>query len=382
VALSILVIGAENPRIRDLFRAAGPSAEVSYLNIRPMTRRPKIGALLKSFWWRRDSAGDNQATLYLPRRWKKFETAVAHWFIRRMFARVGKPDAIVFTWPQLAFIAERFPDVTRVYYCKDPFEYWSWGAEFIRPLETRLLNNVDAVFAIARALVEDFQSRTSAKIFYLPNAAGDSFISAPLPRPANLPAGKPIIGSVGQINATFDWKYVADLAATLPDVQLCFVGNVDESNSYERREIIKQLTTTPNIIWLGQQPHELLPAYIQHFDIAICLLKSGHFSDRRSPLRLYDYLAFDRPIITTDVREAHEHMPHLHIAASAQEAARVAREILAGEHPVDVAGRRRHIAANTWSTRAKELLDELQRVVSEKSGGDAMGKPMRAGMGV
>ena len=120
--------------------------------------------------------GSAHAKLLVPRRWNHVSASLSNWFCRKRFSQTGTPDVVVFTWPQLAYLAEKLCDVTRVYYCKDPFEHWTWGANYIRPFETRLLENVDAVFAVSRLMISDLGSRTRAKVFYLPNGFCDWFL--------------------------------------------------------------------------------------------------------------------------------------------------------------------------------------------------------------
>jgi len=335
MSLSILVIGSENPRIGDLFREVGRYAKVSYMN---------IGTT--------------------PGHYLSLSGASADSLRTTIFSQFGKPDVIVFTWPQLAFFAEKFPDITRVYYCKDPFEHWTcWKRQEIHELESRLLDNSDAVFAVSRLLAQDFCPRTRGKVFYLPNGVEESFLNAGrLSRPANLPADKPVLGSVGQINSTYDWQYITELAENLPEARLCFVGNISEEDPYWQLEIINKLNRMPNILFLDRQPHEQIPAYLQHFDISMCFLKVNDYADRRSPLRLYDYLTTEKPIISTPIREAYEHLPYIHTAESAKEAAAVARQVLAGQLPPDVTARRQYISGQTWAVRAEQLLVELLRL--------------------
>ena len=332
MSLSMLVIGVENPRVWDLFREVRRWATVAWMNIGPMPKRE------------------------LP-----LTGEAAEEVSRGILSKFGKLDVVVFTWPQLAVLAEKLPEVTRVYYCKDPFEHWTcWNREEIRELESRMLRACDAAFAVSRLLVEDFQPRARGKVFYLPNGVEESFLNTGnLPRPANLPGDRPILGSIGQINGTYDWDYIAELAANLPEARLCLVGNISESEPRWQREIAKHLTGIPNILFIDRQPHEQIPAYIRHFDILVCLLRAGEFSDRRSPLRLYDCLTTQRPIISTPIREALEHLPHVHIAGSAKEAAAKRGRIFAGEFPVDTVARRNYIERQTWGIRARQLLDEL-----------------------
>jgi hypothetical protein len=366
--LSLLVVGTENPRIRDFFSQVARYANVSYLDTSPIGRIPNPDQLSQSWRWRKRGKNPPEAHLLLPRRWREVSTDLAHWFCRRTFSNYGKVDAIVFTWPQLCFLAEKFPDITRVYYCKDPFEFWQWGPEFIRPLETRLLNNVDAVFAVSRLLTSDLAPRTPGKTFYLPNGFCDWFLpNQNLPRPIDLPTGKPIIGSVGQINRDYDWDYVSAIAAALPDVTLCFIGPLDEPDTQIERRIRRILTTTPNILWLGFRKYQQLPAYMRHCDILMNFLTADDFGNRRSPLRLYDYLTTDRPIISTGVTEAYEHQPHVHVAPGAPQAIQLIREILNGQHKPDMQSRRAYTQNQSWQVRAQEFLKELTPIISAKS---------------
>jgi glycosyltransferase involved in cell wall biosynthesis len=368
--LSILVVGSENPRIRDFFSQVARYANVSYLDTSPIGRIPNPDRLAQSWRWRKRGQNPPEAHLLLPRRWPEVSTDLTQWFCRRSFSQLGKADAIVFTWPQLCFLAEKFPDITRVYYCKDPFELWHWGPEFIRPLETRLLNNVDAVFAVSRLLTSDLAPRTPGKAFYLPNGFCDWFLpDKDLPRPADLPAGRPIIGSVGQINKDYDWEYISAIAAALPEVTICFIGPLDEPDAQAERRVHKILTTTPNILWLGWRKYQHLPAYMRHCDVLMNFLKADDLGNRRSPLRLYDYLTTDRPIISTGVTEAYEHEPHVHVAPEASQAVQLIREMLNGQHKPDMESRRAYATNHSWQVRAQEFLKELTPIITAKNRG-------------
>jgi hypothetical protein len=364
--LSILVIGTQNPRIRDFFSQVARYANVSYLDIEPIGRTPNLKQLLKSWRWSTGGDAIPQATLRVPRRWNHVSAFLSNWFCRKRFSRTGKPDVVVFTWPQLAFLAEKLSDITRVYYCKDPFEYWTWGAAFIRPFETRLLENVDAVFAVSRLIVSDLAPRTRARIFYLPNGFCDWFLANSSPRPTDLPTDKPLIGSVGDINRDYDWDYVQAIAKALPEVRFCFLGRIQDPAPQARREIMEIFRANPNLQWLGWRDYPLIPAYMRSFDILMNFLRADAFGDRRSPLRLYDYLTTDRPIISTAVREAQEHLPHIQIAKAPGDAIQLIREILAGGHSPDIPARRNYIASHSWHDRAKEFLAEVEKIVTAK----------------
>jgi len=358
---SIWVIGSENPRIRDFFNEVGRWMDVTYLDIERIGHKPSIDQLLDSWRWRRRDGGFPEARICVPLRWPGVSRTLSHWFCRRRFAQAERPDAVVFTWPHLASLCEWLPDVFRICYCKDPFDRWPGDSARVRAQENSLLHHCDAAFAVSRQIVQDMVPRARAKVFYCPNAVEDSFVNAPpQPRPRDLPVGRPIIGCIGRMNNTYDWEYVAHLTAALPDAIFCFVGPLAGCNEFDRRHILSQFRSTANILWLGDRPHRQVIAYIQHFDVCFNCLRANDNNDRRSPLRLFDYLAGDRPVLSTAVREAYEHLPHVFIAPSPQEGADTIRKLLDGRLGVDTAARHKYIQRNTWSVRAEEFVGHLQ----------------------
>jgi Glycosyl transferases group 1 len=358
---SLWVIGSENPRIRDFFNEVGRWMDVTYLDIEKIGYTLSFDRIVDSWRWRRRARGFPEARICVPYRWQTFSASLSHWFCRRRFAQVGRPDAMVFTWPRLSVLCEMIPDVFRIYYCKDPFTLWPGDSERVLAHENRMLRHCDAAFAVSRQLVDDMTPRARGPVYYLPNAVTDSFVRAgPQDRPDDLPVGRPIIGCVGQINNSYDWQYIRELTAAVPEALFCFVGQFTNVNALDRRRIQAQLRATPNMRFLGYRPHQRLIAYMRHFDICFNFLRLNENNHRRSPLRLFDYLATDRPVLSTPVREAFEQLPHVVIAPTPREAADTIREILQGRLKVDLAARRQYIQQNTWSTRAAQFMQQLR----------------------
>ena len=111
---------------------------------------------------------------------------------------------------------------------------------------------------------------------------------------------------------------------------------------------------------------------MRHCDILINFLKADDLGNRRSPLRLYDYLTTDRPIISTGVTEAYEHQPHVHIAPEAPQAVELIREMLNGQHKPDMESRLAYATNHSWQVRAQEFLKELTPIIAAKSRGMAI----------
>ncbi len=376
----MLIVDANEAWVRALFSAVPPSAARSDLAfVNPLWRYVRGGlpaSLLRS--WRAVDVDPSES----PDRTRK--TTVGHargagvrsrHFAVAALARAPRlsnrmllnqinrcdVDVVVLTLPLYAPLARllRRRGVRVVYYCFDPFAYWSWDRALIERHERMMLEEVDMTIAVSRALCEDFMAMPRrGPVHYLPNATSRAFAltldpSRPAPpRPADLPDA-PVIGVTGNTNKTYDWPMIEQLAARLRDTraQIVFVGRANESDPLWAREIDRICTTLPNVRCLGAKAHEALPAYIRHFDVCFSPLAVTHQNDRRSPLRLYDYAAGVRPIVSTAVREAAAHGPRIAIGAGLDQ---IESHIRAG-----LVASPQTPAPQLWSDRAARLVELL-----------------------
>ena len=70
---------------------------------------------------------------------------------------------------------------------------------------------------------------------------------------------------------------------------------------------IQRVFGQPNVRWLGARPHSELPAYLKRFDLCLAPYALTPLKHSGSPLRLYDYLATDKPVLFTPISEACAH---------------------------------------------------------------------------
>jgi len=291
--------------------------------------------------------------------------------VRRLLRELPDTDAIVYTLPQYAGIAERIRGPLCAYFAFDPYRFYDWEPRATAALERRMLNRADVVFAISEALSEDFRNQTQTPVVTCRNAVSRSIIERirqPSPMPPDLgKLPRPIVGCTGQINRTYDWELIAALARELPDVSFVFVGPIVEEPSPIGQKI-KSVTQIANVHWLGPKPHEQLPGYLSGFDICFNPLLVNEHNDRRSPLRLYDYLATDKPILSTGIREAQIHVPFVEIGQNAPQCADILRQFMGAQYDRRIEERRRYIEQNTWEDRAALLLGALQGLPRRAAG--------------
>ena len=290
---------------------------------------------------------------------------LSSWLVTRQVNKairlLGKPDAILFTLPWYAKVAENFPGVIKAYYAHDTFRFYDWDRNKVIELEGRLLRSCNVGFAVARQVAEDLQALATTPVHYLPmattwlpgatNAEGESaaekdFDSVPKPR----------VGCVGQINgSSYDWDLIENLSVGFPEVQFVFIGPKFKERPSPDVNRMAAIFHRHNICWLGPKPHAHLPAYLRRLDVCINPLRVSEHNHRRSPLRLFDYLTTDRPIVSTAVAEACNHEPFVCVAKDNKEFRRLLGEALTLKVAPDLARRRNYITANTWHTRADEF---------------------------
>jgi len=225
--------------------------------------------------------------------------------------------------------------------------------------------------AVAAKVLEDLKEGSTRPVHYFPMAT--SWL--PFHRESRQQREKaledlakisrPRVGCVGQINESYDWNLLLRLSNDFPDAQFVFIGPMfkDAQNSTRIKEIFRR----KNIHWLGAKAHNEIPDYLRQFDVCVNLLKVDDHNDRRSPLRLFDYLTTDRPVLSTGVTEAFNHQPHIKVALDHDDFSRILDETLKGGFPVDTCSRWKYVSKQTWEARVKQfekLVDDSQEAHS------------------
>jgi hypothetical protein len=316
--------------------------------------------------WRPTAPGIEERFLAVPgfTRFPRATGRLLRFHLNRYIARFGRPDAIFYTNPLYAGLLGPRPCIRQAYIAHDVFRFYGWDPVFTETSERAMLQGVDASFVVAQALLEDFRPQTTKPLYYSPMAVRQDHLHVladahGLERPAELDGlPRPLVGCTGQINCMYDWKLVGELAEAFPAAGFVFVGPVF-AEPPEVSAPMRRVFAMPNVRHVAAQPHGRLPHFWNAFDVCLNPLSVGEHSDRRSPLRLFDYLATDKPILSTAIREAYVHLPHIAIGRTAGECIGHLKAMFAGGYPVDPAGRRAYLARNTWNVRADTMLSQL-----------------------
>lgn len=110
--------------------------------------------------------------------------------------------------------------------------------------------------------------------------------------------GKPIIGYYGALAKWFDYEKVKRLAIKRPDYEVVLIG-INYDRSYDRSGLDK-LT---NVSYLGIINYIDLITYSAFFDVCMVPFIKNDITDATSPVKIFEYMALEKPIVTTDINE-------------------------------------------------------------------------------
>ncbi|CAN5397453.1 hypothetical protein BH10ACT5_BH10ACT5_18890 [soil metagenome] len=227
--------------------------------------------------------------------------------------------------------------------------------------ETHLLNHAAEVVACSPELLRrKSPSRPADRtpITLIPNAVNTAAYRRPAPRPEDVP-GSPIAVYVGTLHEDrIDVALCEQTARALGEQGvLVLVGpNALAADASER---LRKAGT----LLLGPRPREDVIGYLQHADVLVVPHVVTSFTDSLDPIKLYEYQAVGRPVVSTPVagfRDADD--PRITIAAGSEFVEAVRAAVSAS----DPAGGEPGVHVADWQDRVRAMAVVLTRLSSRR----------------
>ena len=232
--------------------------------------------------------------------------------------------------------------------------------------ENRILRKVDIVFTVSKKLYEN-KSKFNKNTYLVPNAVDTMLFGKAsdqsTPIPSNLSnVSHPIIGMIGNLNQRVDFDLIRHLAVAHPEWAIVIVGNWKEANrDVINSGIVKRLKNAANVHWMGRQPLETMPNYLKAFDVCLIpYVPDDPFNISCSPLKIYEYLATGKPIVSSNLPSVYEYSEVIRIGRNHEEFEN--EIILALEEKGKLQESRKELAnKNSWGNRAKEIFSIIEK---------------------
>ena len=255
-----------------------------------------------------------------------------------------------------------------VYDCMDELSAFLHAPPQLLPREAMLFEMADLVFTGGASLYEAKRHR-HARVHCFPSSVDAAHFSGGRRRAAapgadvgaTREARPPRLGFFGVIDERLDLALVGGLATLHPSWSIEMVGPVVKIDP-------AALPMAPNLRWLGQRPYEDLPDLVAQWDV--CLLPFALNESTRfiSPTKTLEYLAADRPVVSTPITDVARQYAHVVAIADGLPAFAAACEaaLRAGpaERSAQQALRAQVVAATSWDATAASMGREMAQVLA------------------
>jgi glycosyltransferase involved in cell wall biosynthesis len=285
-------------------------------------------------------------------------------FTGKIARRLGFNEPVVWTYlPNSLALARGLKPAALVYDCVDEHSEFPGlvGREAVLAMERELLGRSDLVFVTAGGLFES-KKPYARHIYLLPNAADFSHFAladreeTPVPPEiGKLP--RPLLGFVGVIHDWIDLGLIEYIARSRPGWTVAMIGPVGAGVSAGR------LKALPNVHFFGRKDKEELPGYMKAFDVCLNPFKKNSLTDRVNPLKVYEYLATGRPVVSVDMPGVAEFRDIIETAGDYEGFLQAVERALEQEDGHKKRRRMEAAARNSWESRVRFISEKIAGIV-------------------
>lgn len=251
-------------------------------------------------------------------------------------------------------LTSKMTDSLFIYDCMDDHTGFSTNSSNMLSDEKTLITSVDLVLASSKILYEKIKIH-SDKAFLLRNA-GDFELFSKSPTCSSVQdEDKVTIGYYGAISEWFDIELICYLANRNPEWNFILIGDTFGCDITKAQGI-------NNIKFLGEKPYNELPSYLKHFDVAIIPFYKNELTLATNPVKVYEYLAAGKPVVSVDLPELNMMSDVVYLASTREEFEKSITKALKFKDDKNTIDKRKRFAAdNSWSSRYESLASEIKR---------------------
>lgn len=274
--------------------------------------------------------------------------------------------------PQMTHFVGNYNETLTIYHVVD--EYLAYGdinlerRARLQSAEHQILKKVDLVIVVSKKLFKT-KGIFNKNTYVVPNgmdyASYDLALLSNEPLPADVARlPKPIIGYSGLISARLDLNLLRYIASTNPEWSFVLIGVIDNRGCKRELGRLRELN---NVHFLGLKEIKQVPYYIKAFDVGIIPYMINEETENLSPLKLYDFMAAGKPIVTTNFPAAQEVKDLIYIADRKETFTRRIDVALREKDDSLYVKRRCTASQNTWDHRVSQLSRLIESRLTDRS---------------
>ncbi len=168
-----------------------------------------------------------------------------------------------------------------------------------------------------------------------------------------LAKGKPVVCYYGALAKWFDYDLVKKIAATDKYSVVLFGIKYDESFD-------ENMMGEDNIYFMGPRDYKVLKNYANKCDILTIPFVINSITKATSPVKIFEYMALHKPIVTTDMNECRKYESVLIGHDHDEFIAQLDRALELKNNDEYIALLDREAKANDWSMKAQAIIDLIK----------------------
>lgn len=273
---------------------------------------------------------------------------------------VFKPEIVWHSSPEI-YNSYRFKSNYKLIYdCMDDiqeFDNTQRRKKDLLQFENNLIEDSDLIFCSSEKIRDILIKRTNKnKFFVINNAFNFSEIKYKFKN--NLSAIENTtynIGYFGTISTWFDFDTILLIVENYPKINIFLVGPIENLNI--------NFPIHRNIKYIGQVKHEKLSILSQEIDAFIMPFKNNDLVKSVDPVKLYEYIYFNRPIISIKYDGLEKFSKFVDFYESENDILPIIHEMINRKftNKYSAIERKNFLSLNTWDARVGEIMSILNK---------------------
>ena len=243
-----------------------------------------------------------------------------------------------------------------VYQTVDDMRHTGYIGKHGSYLEDEMMRKADISLVTSSGLYA-LKKGVADNVHIIPNAADISLFKRAYQEVLEVPVElmeerREVIIYIGNVKATrTDFELLKILAQHHTHRLILMVGPYEEIPVEE-----SGLLALANVQFIGAKPLAALPAYLQYAHCAIIPFKCNTLTASIYPLKINEYLAAGKPVVTTAFSEDVVSFEDIYVAQDQEEFSQRVEQAIAEDSEERKARRVEGAAHNTWADRTQRLL--------------------------
>lgn len=277
--------------------------------------------------------------------------------IRRAISRIGFKNSVAwFHVPHAGFLAKHLAEKLTVFYCIDEYSKLpDVDGKAVQAMDDELTVAADIVFVCSQGLLET-HIPLNTNTYLSPHGVDSELFAVASSPQTEIPGElkdlpRPIIGFWGLLDRWVDLPLLEHIASARPGWTIVLIGRVAVD--------VSSLKRLPNVRFVGVKPYSELPNWAKAIDVCILPFARTSLMLQSSPLKLREYLAAGKPIVSVPLPEVEKFGDLVHTATDGAGFVSAIEEALGTEKPEFRLQRQKAVQGNTWNATVENVMNKL-----------------------